>query len=310
MINVLLKPIRMLIGKIVYPASNTIKQEQQYVDTHNNGHKDLYIPGNSEQHQQEVWYRSAQGRQQMIIAKADTFVPAPAYFGKEFSLESYQENVYQQIKIALEKNDTVNVTGISMGGAALMLAVSRLTPEDLENKKLDVCIANTFGSLANVLADQTGILLVASFILYVMSLPLLVLSGLYLPSPPEVLMVIIGYPLLCLAGITSVVLESIAYFPSLKRIFSSVKKTALGAISKYVVRKINSDHNVWGAANQLASKDIKGINIQVLQAEGDTLITQGARLAGQLPKAVSHQITIGGHNDIPDSHEGRFANYW
>ncbi len=297
MINILLKPIRMLTAKIVYPASNTMQHGQQYVDYFNDGHQNLYVPGNAEEHRQGAWFR------------ADTFVPAPAYFGKEFSLEDYQENVYQQIKFALKQHDQVNVTGISMGGAALMLAVSRLTQEDLENKKLDVCIANTFGSLAKVLADQTFILLVASLILYVISLPLLVLSGLYLPSLPEVLMVIVTYPLLFLAGLTSGILENIVYFQSLKRVFSSVRQTALGAVAKYVVRKINSDHNVWDAANNLVSKGVKGINVQVIQSEDDTLITKGARLADQLPKAVPVLITNCMHTEVPESHEDRFANF-
>ncbi|MDC3180647.1 hypothetical protein OAT84_00680 [Gammaproteobacteria bacterium] len=134
---------------------STIKQSAQ------KGKIKLYVPGNAEtdfmDHRDCGYFP----------------IPAPAFYSYDvFSLDAYQEHVYQQLKGSLEHADKVYALGCSMGGAALVLAASRLKEEDLKGKSVEIEIVDTFSALPKTMANHSFLLLLGSLLLCLLFTPL------------------------------------------------------------------------------------------------------------------------------------------
>ncbi|UTC24082.1 hypothetical protein MMH89_02425 [Candidatus Comchoanobacter bicostacola] len=285
----ILKPIRSLLGSLLYPASHSSEETSAKFDDSNK----LYIPGNGEVLGSTYCHKRK-------------FLPAPAYYkGKDaFSLMSYQRNVYAHISHALKHNDEVDVVGWSMGGAALMLAVSQLTKKQLSGKKINIKIVSTFGSLSEVVSKQVLLNLIVLPILYAISLPFLLVIGLNPLELPEVLMVLICAPVLYAVALITAVIEKIMIIKPVRKLLDRVKGGCFKMVSNYLMKLMDSNHNVWKAADTFSQKDLSNASLKIYQAMDDSLIQTGTRLADRISTEKPSNIEIykfrGDHTYFPD----------
>ena len=238
-------------------------------------------------------------------------IPAPAFYGGIFSLQSYSDHVYQKIVCAIGTNPkSISVTGYSMGGAALTLALDKANTEGVfkeKNIEVKAKIINTFGSLTDVISEQESLIPVLTFALYIFSIPFLVLACINPTQIPNIFLILFSTPLLLTAYLITSILESIT--ASVEHIFAPLKPSkALGKISKpilsimadFLLSLDPNNPNVLEAATRLISEpSIPNLSFQIYQASDDQVIPEGARLGNNKELKDVTTTSPGGHNSMP-----------